>query len=64
MVEKCLLGLTRIDTSCPSLLRGGFFLVVLLVVECGSDGRIIRSIGRSRLHDEAGFGLSWDYAWG
>ena len=54
----CLSFLVRICTSCHSLLRGGFFVVGVLVVVCGCGGRITRSIGRSRLSGEVGFGLS------
>jgi len=48
-----------IGTSRPCLLRGGFFVVVLLVVVCGCGGRIICSVVRSRLRGGVGFGLSW-----
>lgn len=58
-LERCLSFLVCIGTSCRSLLRGGFFVVGGLVVVCGCGGRIIRSIGRSRLRDEVGFGLAY-----
>jgi len=59
MVETFLLSLAHIGTSCPCLLRGGFFVVDMRVLVCGCGWHIIRSIGRSRLHGEVGFGLSY-----
>jgi len=55
----CFSFLGRIGTSRRSLLRGGFFVVDVLVVVCGCGGRIIRSIDRSKLHDRVGFGLAY-----
>jgi len=59
MVETFLLSLAHIGTSCPFLLRGGFFVVDMRVLVCGCGGRIIRSIGRSRLCGEVCFGLAY-----
>lgn len=50
-----------IGTSCPCLLRGGFFVVGVLVVVCGCGERITRSTVHNRQHDEVGSGLSWIY---
>jgi len=54
----CFSFLGRIGTSCPCLLRVGFFVVGVIVVVCGCGGRIVRSISRSKLHNEVGFGLT------
>ena len=58
MVGTYLSFLGRIGTSRRNLLRGGFFVVDVLVGVCGCGGRIIRSISRSRLRDGVGFGLA------
>jgi len=58
MLGTCFSFLVRIGTSCPCLLRVGFLVVVLLVVVCGCDGRIIRSTAHSRLHSGVAFGLA------
>jgi len=49
MLGTCFSFLVCIGTSCPCLLRVGFFVVVLLFVVCGCDEHINRSTGRSRL---------------
>jgi len=54
----CFSFLVCIGTSCPYLLRVGFFVVVLLVVVCGFCERIIHSVVRSRLRGGVGFGLA------
>jgi len=50
--------LERIDTSHQSLLHVGFFVVDALVAVYGFYGHTIRSISRSMLHGELGFGLT------
>lgn len=59
MLETAFSFQVCIGTSCPYLLRRGFFVVGVLVVVCGCGGRITRSKVHSRLHGEVGFGLPW-----